>query len=220
MYQKWSPRAMDFRHAPLAVDARRSVRDAGVFPSRKKRSNKSELVAGTFAPFGNRDGEVLSLAIGLKKHQLNSKLVVGVGAPFGSSQQLEQQYSNLVDSHKADVKAFTKPQTGQTTQSSYTGVTLHHYLRDGGDIMCFPEPVLSQSYQHHQQHHTEDRGVIWPPSSPSSTDAHVNDSVLDVDKRVRLTTRGEVLEYLPSNDMYKVSTSWSCELRLSNHSFL
>ena len=161
-------------------------------------------MAGTNAPFVGCDGAGFPSVIGLEKHQRNkSKLVVGIDAPFVSLKQRSNLVNSLV---KTDVVEFastlTKP---HTTQPSYnTGITLRHYLRDS-DIMCFPEPVLGQSYQ--QQHHSEERGVIQPPSyNTSSTDTQVNDSILDVDKRVRLTTRGELLEYLPSNDMYKVST--------------
>ena len=160
-------------------------------------------MAGTNAPFVGCDGAGFPSVIGLEKHQRNkSKLVVGIDAPFVSLKQRSNLVNSLV---KTDVVEFastlTKP---HTTQPSYnTGITLRHYLRDS-DIMCFPEPVLGQSYQ---QQHSEERGVIWPPSyNTSSTDTQVNDSILDVDKRVRLTTRGELLEYLPSNDMHKVST--------------
>ena len=188
MDQKQWPRAVDCCHPPSAIDTRRSIREGE--EDEHHQVNKSELVTGELvgtisAHFGYHD------SYGLEEHQRNkSELVVGIDVRFAS---LQQNFTSTFTMSKA-------------TQPSYTR-TLQHYTRIS-DILPFPEPVVDHRSQQYQECHTEeDRGMILPPSSDSpSTQPHVNDSsVLDIDKRVRLTARGEVLEILPSNYTYKVS---------------
>ena len=193
------------------------MQDGRSFPSiilKKHHLSKSELVAGIGVRFMSHDGEGFpsAIATGPKKHH-KSELVVGIGTQSNSAQQ--HNY-NLVNSIKTDIKEFasifTKP---HSTQPPYTGVTLQHYPSFNG-IWYFTEPVIDQNFQHYQNYHTEDTGVIFLPNfnTPSSD---INGSgVLDIDKRVRLATRGEVVEYLPSHDTYKVGTS----LCIMNYMFL
>lgn len=139
-----------------------------------------------------------------------SELVVGMG----STERKEQhRYSSPNDSlvnlsvtasKEEFASTFLKPQSHPDTKA-----TLQYYPRItwSADILPFPEPAVDYNSQPYWQHHlTEDRGVIYPPSFDTPPLPHVNDScVLDIDNALRLTTRGEILECYPSNDVYKVS---------------